>query len=72
VVSFRLALSNPTLPEITDGYEIQLHHILGHDHSKKSGNALVQVRGALRRMPTRSFDAITGHNGSQHQHAYAA
>jgi hypothetical protein len=26
-----LALSNPTLPEITDGYEIQLHHSLGHD-----------------------------------------
>ncbi|KAA9382405.1 transposase [Neorhizobium galegae] len=31
VVSFRLALSNPTLPEITDGYETQLHHSLGHD-----------------------------------------
>ncbi|WP_210340070.1 hypothetical protein, partial [Rhizobium sp. P007] len=31
VVSFRLDLSNPTLPEITDGYEIQLHHALGHD-----------------------------------------
>ncbi|KRC03959.1 hypothetical protein ASE23_28120, partial [Rhizobium sp. Root73] len=31
VVSFRLVLSNPTLPEITDGYEIQLHHSLGHD-----------------------------------------
>jgi hypothetical protein len=27
-----LALSNPTLPEITDGYEIQLHHSPGHDH----------------------------------------
>jgi len=26
-----LALSNPTLPEITDGYEIQLHHSMGHD-----------------------------------------
>jgi hypothetical protein len=26
-----LVLSNPTLPEITDGYEIQLHHSLGHD-----------------------------------------
>jgi len=23
--------SNPTLPEITNGYEIQLHHSLGHD-----------------------------------------
>ncbi|EGE57233.1 hypothetical protein RHECNPAF_45002 [Rhizobium etli CNPAF512] len=23
--------SNPTLPEITDGYEIQLHHSIGHD-----------------------------------------
>ncbi|MGO4486737.1 hypothetical protein, partial [Rhizobium sp. 2TAF27] len=31
VVSLRLALSNPTLPEITDGYEIQLHHSMGHD-----------------------------------------
>ena len=31
MVSLRLALSNPTLPEITDGYEIQLHHSLGHD-----------------------------------------
>ena len=31
MVSFRLALSNPTLPEITDGYEIQLHHSPGHD-----------------------------------------
>jgi len=26
-----LDLSNPTLPEITDGYEIQLHHALGRD-----------------------------------------
>ncbi|RSB58519.1 LuxR family transcriptional regulator, partial [Rhizobium pisi] len=26
-----MALSNPTLPEITDGYEIQLHHSMGHD-----------------------------------------
>ncbi|HAU75610.1 MAG TPA: transcriptional regulator, partial [Agrobacterium sp.] len=26
-----MALSNPTLPEITDGYEIQLHHSTGHD-----------------------------------------
>lgn len=31
MVSFRLVLSNPTLPEITDGYEIQLHHAKGHD-----------------------------------------
>ncbi|MBB3138983.1 putative nucleotidyltransferase component of viral defense system [Rhizobium pisi] len=31
MVSLRLALSNPTLPEITDGYEIQLHHSMGHD-----------------------------------------
>ncbi|WP_207105623.1 hypothetical protein, partial [Rhizobium tropici] len=31
VVSLRLALSNPTLPEITDGYEIKLHHSMGHD-----------------------------------------
>ncbi|PYE30291.1 hypothetical protein C8J37_1201 [Rhizobium sp. PP-WC-1G-195] len=31
--SFRLVLSNPTLPEITDGYEIQLHHSMGHDLS---------------------------------------
>src|SRR5690606_19210698 len=31
VVSFRLVLSNPTLSEITDGYEIQLHHGTGHD-----------------------------------------
>ncbi|MDW5317465.1 hypothetical protein, partial [Rhizobium sp. PL01] len=34
VVSFRLVLSNPTLPEITDGYETQLHHSLGHDLSE--------------------------------------
>jgi hypothetical protein len=34
VVSLRLALSNPTLPEITDGYEIQLHHSMGHDPVK--------------------------------------
>ncbi|MFK0335427.1 glycosyltransferase family 2 protein [Rhizobium sp. NPDC090275] len=26
-----MSLSNPTLPEITDGYEIQLYHSLGHD-----------------------------------------
>jgi len=26
-----LVISNPTLPEITDGYEIQLHHSMGHD-----------------------------------------
>jgi hypothetical protein len=26
-----LAISNPTLPEITYGYEIQLHHSKGHD-----------------------------------------
>ena len=31
MVSFRLVPSNPTLPEITDGYEVQLHHSLGHD-----------------------------------------
>ncbi|WP_191969692.1 hypothetical protein [Neorhizobium galegae] len=34
-MSFRLVLSNPTLPEITDGYEIQLHHSLGHDLEEK-------------------------------------
>jgi len=28
-----LVISNPTLPEITDGYEIQLHHSMGHDLS---------------------------------------
>ncbi|MBB5596868.1 hypothetical protein GGD49_006395 [Rhizobium tropici] len=33
MVSLRLALSNPTLPEITDGYEIKLHHSMGHDQS---------------------------------------
>ncbi|THV27157.1 LuxR family transcriptional regulator, partial [Rhizobium rosettiformans W3] len=26
-----MVISNPTLPEITDGYEIQLHHSMGHD-----------------------------------------
>jgi len=26
-----LVLNNPTLPENTDGYETQLHHIPGHD-----------------------------------------
>jgi len=40
-----LVLSNPTLPEITDGYEIKLHHSLGHDHivhgiQKQDGNGL--------------------------------
>ncbi len=39
-MSFRLDLSNPTLPEITDGYEIQLHHALGHD-LLYHGNGLV-------------------------------
>ncbi|PYE30181.1 hypothetical protein C8J37_12328 [Rhizobium sp. PP-WC-1G-195] len=34
--SFRLVLSNPTLPEITDGYEIQLHHSMGHDPSRRT------------------------------------
>jgi hypothetical protein len=33
VVSFKLALNNPTLPEITDGYETKLHHAPGHDRS---------------------------------------
>ena len=33
MVSLRLVLSNPTLPEITDGYEIQLHHVMGHDQA---------------------------------------
>src|SRR5690606_9982020 len=31
VVSFRLAFNNPTLPENTDGYETQLHHVPGRD-----------------------------------------
>jgi transposase len=26
-----LVISNPTLPENTDGYETQIHHALGHD-----------------------------------------
>ena len=34
VVSLRLALSNPTLPEITDGHEIQLQHSPGHDQTQ--------------------------------------
>jgi NAD(P)H-flavin reductase len=38
VVSFKLALNNPTLPEITDGYETKLHHAPGHDLS--SGDML--------------------------------
>ncbi|MBB5595483.1 hypothetical protein GGD49_004980, partial [Rhizobium tropici] len=38
VVSLRLALSNPTLPEITDGYEIKLHHSMGHDLSRPPGS----------------------------------
>ena len=33
VVSFRLVLNNPTLREITDGYETKLHHAPGHDLS---------------------------------------
>jgi hypothetical protein len=47
VVSLRLALSNPTLPEITDGYEIQLHHSMGHDLAPWT---------AKRRSPTRLVD----------------
>ena len=35
MVSLRLVISNPTLPEITDGYEIQLHHSPGHDHPSR-------------------------------------
>jgi len=34
-VSLRLVISNPTLPEITDGYEIQLHHSMGHNLSAR-------------------------------------
>jgi hypothetical protein len=38
-VSFRLVFDTPTLPEITGGYEIQLHHAMGHDpySGKRSG-----------------------------------
>ncbi|KAB1083760.1 hypothetical protein F4V91_30355 [Neorhizobium galegae] len=42
-MSFRLVLSNPTLPEITDGYEIQLHHSLGHDLKLSSGTSEIPV-----------------------------
>ena len=31
MVSFRLVFNNPTLPENTDGYETQLHHVPGRD-----------------------------------------
>ncbi|AOG12710.1 DDE domain protein (plasmid) [Agrobacterium sp. RAC06] len=31
-------MNNPTLPEITDGYEIQLHHALGHDQAAAATN----------------------------------
>ncbi|WP_092576586.1 MULTISPECIES: hypothetical protein, partial [Rhizobium] len=40
VVSLRLALSNPTLPEITDGYEIKLHHSMGHDRTASQRRVL--------------------------------
>jgi hypothetical protein len=35
-----LALSNPTLPEITDGYEFQLHHSMGHDPYEQASYAI--------------------------------
>jgi hypothetical protein len=35
VVFFRLALCNPILPEITDGYDTQLHHALGDDLTRR-------------------------------------
>ncbi len=52
MVSLRLVLSNPTLPEITDGYEIQLHHALGHDPGypgtdKAPGNFFTDFSGAF-------------------------
>ena len=34
-----MVISNPTLPEITDGYEIQLHHSMGHDPARRHGVA---------------------------------
>ncbi|TCQ01942.1 hypothetical protein C8J34_12428, partial [Rhizobium sp. PP-F2F-G36] len=42
--SFRLVLSNPTLPEITDGYEIQLHHSMGHDRNRYVVEALLPFK----------------------------
>ncbi|MFK4259996.1 hypothetical protein [Agrobacterium tumefaciens] len=32
-----MVTSNPTLPEITDGYETKLHHALGHDLGTGAG-----------------------------------
>jgi hypothetical protein len=46
-VSLRLALSNPTLPEITDGYEIQLHHSMGHDPLETANEKEARLLGAI-------------------------
>ncbi len=47
MVSLRLALSNPTLPEITDGYEIKLHHSMGHDPFHDGLGALSKLRESV-------------------------
>ncbi|MFC3316205.1 hypothetical protein ACFOHY_05170 [Rhizobium rosettiformans] len=39
-----MVISNPTLPEITDGYEIQLHHSMGHDPKAAGRNRIVHAR----------------------------
>ena len=66
MVSFRLALSNPTLPEITDGYEIQLHHSPGHDLSVgiKSVIFLNEKTAAVRFSTTRN--SSTGPTETNH------
>jgi hypothetical protein len=40
-----LVLSNPT-PEITDGYEIQPHHALGHDPMRISNDRSLRLGGS--------------------------
>ncbi|MDK4742659.1 hypothetical protein PH547_27600 [Rhizobium sp. CNPSo 3464] len=61
-----MALSNPTLPEITDGYEIQLHHSMGHDHLQDliertigSGFSREEVLIAISELAAEDFAAAT-------------
>ncbi|KAB1109618.1 hypothetical protein F4V89_26800 [Neorhizobium galegae] len=53
-----MALSNPTLPEITDGYETQLHHSLG---GRVPHGASIQASDTfLESSSTRSLNPILG------------
>jgi hypothetical protein len=50
-----LALNNPTLPEITDGYKTQLHHEPGHDPHCQMASFKIAGDVAL---PTATHDKI--------------